>query len=322
MPAHAELRLESSPAPGLAIPRTVGVGLLLAAGTALISGVSVFVNASAVKAVPDPAVFTALKNAVAVVLLLGLAATVVRPAEVRGIGKRDWGWLTVIGVIGGGIPFLLFFSGLALASAPSAAFIHKTMFIWVALMAGPVLGERLGAAPIAALAVLLIGQALILPPLGIAWGPGETLIAVATLMWAVEVILARRVLGRVRSPIVGVARLGIGLVVLAGFLLVSGRVAGIGTLDTTGWLWVGLTGALLSGYVATWLAALRRAPASQVSAMLVFGAVITGALTTVTKGVAPDPVVVGGYGLIAVAVAAVAVLGTRTATGRPVAEPG
>jgi hypothetical protein len=28
--------------------------------------------------------------------------------------------------------FLLFFSGLAMASAPTAAFIHKTMFIWVA----------------------------------------------------------------------------------------------------------------------------------------------------------------------------------------------
>ncbi|HET7169247.1 MAG TPA: DMT family transporter [Candidatus Limnocylindrales bacterium] len=299
-------------------PSTVGAGLLLAGATALISGLSVFVNASAVKAVPDPAVFTTLKNAVAAIVLLGLATAVVRPSDIGAIGRRDWGWLTAIGVIGGGIPFLLFFSGLAMASAPSAAFIHKTMFIWVALMAGPVLGERLGLAPIAALGVLLVGQALILPPLGIAWGLGETLIALATLLWAVEVIIARRVLGRVRSPIVGVARLGIGLIVLVGYLVVSGRLAGIATLDGAAWAWVVITGGLLSGYVATWLAALRRAPASQVSAMLVLGAVITGLLTTVSKGVLPDTTIVGGYALIALAVAAIAWIGLRRAAiGRP-----
>ncbi len=294
-------------------PMTVGTGLLLAGATALISGLSVFVNASAVKAVPDPAVFTTLKNGLAAIVLLGLAAAVVRPSDVRAIGGRDWGWLTLIGVVGGGIPFLLFFSGLAMASAPSAAFIHKTMFIWVALMAGPFLGERLGPAPIAALGLLLVGQALILPPLGIAWGLGETLIALATLLWAVEVILARRVLGRVRSPIVGVARLGIGLIVLFGYLIASGRLAGIATLDGSAWTWVAVTGGLLAGYVATWLAALRRAPASQVSAMLVFGAVITGVLTTVSKGALPEATIVGGYALIAVAVAAVALVGLRRA---------
>lgn len=307
--------MSTSPDPGRAArfvpPMTVGTGLLLAGATTLISGLSVFVNASAVRAVPDPAVFTTLKNGLAAILLLGLAATVVRPSDVRAIGRRDWGRLTLIGVVGGGIPFLLFFSGLAMASAPSAAFIHKTMFVWVALMAGPFLGERLGLAPIAGLGLLLVGQALILPPLGIAWGLGETLIALATLLWAVEVIIARRVLGRVRSPIVGVARLGIGLIVLFGYLIASGRLAGIATLDGSAWGWVVVTGGLLAGYVATWLAALRRAPASQVSAMLVFGAVVTGVLTTVSKGVLPEATIVGGYALIAVAVAAVALVGLR-----------
>ena len=151
--------------------------------------------------------------------------------------------LTVIGVLGGGVAFLLFFSGLAMASAPSAAFIHKTMVIWVALMAGPFLGERLGLAPILALGVLIAGQALILPPLGISWGVGETLIAAATLIWALEVVLAKRVLGRVRSPIVGVARLGIGLVVLFGYLAVTGQ------WSDPWWVLAAITVA-----VATWVA--------------------------------------------------------------------
>jgi drug/metabolite transporter (DMT)-like permease len=178
-------------------------------------------------------------------------------------------------------------------------------------MAGPLLGERLGWAPLAALGVLLLGQALLLPPLGITWGIGETLIAAATLLWAVEVILARRVLGRVRSPIVGVARLGIGLVVLVGYLVVTGRIAGIATVDATGWAWVLGTGLLLSAYVATWLAALRRAPASAVTSVLVLGAVVTGALAAISKGAPPEPVALGGYLLVALAVAGILAVGRR-----------
>ena len=166
------------------VPDSRTAGLLLAVATATISGVSVFLNATAVKHVPDAAVFTTLKNVVAVALLMVLALLVVHPSEVRRGRSPDRARLAVIGVLGGGVAFLLFFSGLAMASAPSAAFIHKTMFIWVALMAGPLLGERLGWAPLAALGVLLVGQILILPPLGVTWGFGETFIAAATLLWA------------------------------------------------------------------------------------------------------------------------------------------
>jgi drug/metabolite transporter (DMT)-like permease len=185
------------------------------------------------------------------------------------------------------------------------------MFIWVALMAGPFLAERLGPAPVAALGVLLGGQILILPPLGITWGIGETMIALATVIWAVEVVLAKRVLGRVRSPIVGVARLGIGLVVLVGFLLVTGRIGGIGELGATGWTWIALTGVLLAGYVATWMAALRRAPATEVTSILVLGALITAVLTALSRGVLPEAVTTAGYLLALLGVAAL-VLGRRS----------
>ena len=112
----------------------------------------------------------------------------------------------MIGVIGGSLPFLLFFGGLAQASAPSAAFIHKTLFIWVAILAVPLLGERLGLVQLGALAVLLVGQAMILTPAGVAWGMGETMIAAATLLWAGETIVARRVLRTVPAAVVGAAR--------------------------------------------------------------------------------------------------------------------
>jgi drug/metabolite transporter (DMT)-like permease len=307
--------IDVSPGPATAaarpLPMTRTTGLLLAAGTATISGISVFINATAVKHVPDPAVFTTLKNTVALVALVTLAGLTVRPSDVRDIRRSDRVRMTIIGIVGGGLAFLLFFSGLALASAPTAAFIHKTMFIWVALMAGPVLGERLGWIPIAALGVLLAGQVMILPPLGISWGTGETLIALATLLWAGEVILAKQVLRRVRSPLVGVGRLGIGLLVLIGFLAVTGRIVGIAALSGTGWVWVAITGLLLFGYVATWFAALRRAPATEVTSILVAGALVTGTLTAISAGTLPQPPVIGGFVMVALAAVVLAVVGTR-----------
>jgi drug/metabolite transporter (DMT)-like permease len=285
--------------------------VLLALTTALISGVSIFVNGLAVKQLPDPAVYTTLKNGVAGLILIGLALATVRPAAVRTVSARSWGWLAVIGVIGGSVPFLLFFGGLAEASAPSAAFIHKTLFIWVAILAVPLLGERLGLVQLGALAVLLVGQALILTPAGVTWGMGETMIAAATLLWAGETIVARRVLRSVPAAVVGAARLGIGLVVLVGYLAITGSLGAIATLTGAQWSWVLLTGLLLSGYVATWFAALQRAPASLVTAILVLGAPVTAGIQALQTGAIPPVPVLTGQVLVLLAGGALVLGGLR-----------
>jgi len=291
------------------IPVTTGWGIALAFGVALISGVSVFINGYAVKQVPDAAVYTTIKNGAAAALLIGVAALAVRRSEIRSLDRRAWAWLTVIGVIGGSVPFILFFSGLAIASAPTAAFIHKTLFVWVVVLAVPFLGERLGWFPTAAIGVLLAGQFLAAPPTGVSFGAGETMILAATLLWAVEVVIARRLLIRdVPSPVLGAARLGIGLVVLLGYLVVTGRMPTLIGLTATQWAWGLGTGALLAAYTATWLAALRRADASVVASVLVIGAPITAILAALVNGSLPAPTSVVGQVVMAVAVVAFAVV--------------
>ena len=299
------------------IPITLRWGVLLAFAVALISGISVFVNGFAVKQLPDAAVYTTLKNGVAALILIGFAFAVVPRAGVRTLDGRSWAWMTVIGVVGGSVPFVLFFSGLAIASAPTAAFIHKTLFVWVVLLAVPFLGERLGWFPIAALGVLLAGQFLAAPPTGVTWGGGETMILAATLLWAVEVVVARRLLVQeVPSPVLGAARLGIGMVVLIGYLAVTGRLPVVASLTAVQWAWGLGTGALLAAYVGTWLAALRRAPATVVASVLVLGAPITAVLASLANGTLPAPTALAGQAVITMAVGAVAILALRAARTR------
>jgi drug/metabolite transporter (DMT)-like permease len=297
-------------------PAAPRVGLLLALGTAVVSGVAVFLNGQAVRAVGDPIVFTTLKNGVAAVVLLGLAlayaasrGTASTPSLPR--GRMGWVGLVALGIVGGSVPFALFFTGLADASAPAAAVIHKTLFVWVALLAVVFLRERLGGLQIAALVVLLGAQLLIQPPNGVVLGGGELLIALATAFWAVETILARRLLASVGTAVAGAARMGIGLVLLVGWLAVTGRMDGIGTLGMTQWAWVLGTGLLLSAYVATWYAALKRAPASAVTAVLTIGAPITGVLQVLANGQMPQPGVALGYLVTAGAAGAIGLLAVR-----------
>lgn len=285
--------------------RSAERGALLALGTAAISGLAVYLNAFGVKLVSDAAVYTTAKNGVAAIILVGLALATGTGREARVLdGRRRLG-LVAIAVIGGSIPFVLFFSGLAIATAPTAAFIHKTMFVWVAVLAVPLLGERIGIIQIAGLGVLLAGLVLVAPPTGMGWGVGETMIAAATLLWSAEVILAKRLLVGISVSLLGATRMGLGVVILVAYLAFSGRLGGLGGISAEAWLWIVVTGGLLAGYVATWFAALREAKASAVTSVLVAAAVVTGVLSAASKGSAPDPVVVGGYLLMVVAVALV-----------------
>ncbi len=289
-------------------------GVLLAFATAAISGLSVYLNAFGVKLVSDAAVYTTAKNAVAAVVLVTIALLLGARHEATSLAPRPRLGVLAIAVIGGSVPFVLFFSGLAVATAPTAAFIHKTMFIWVAFMAVPLLSERLGLLQVGALGVLLAGQALIAPPVGVGWGPGETMILAATLLWSVEVVVAKRLLAGVSAPLLAASRMGLGLVILVGYLVVSGRIGGFATLTPDAWLWVMVTGGMLSAYVITWYSALREAPATVVTSVLVAAAVITGVLTAATTGKSPSPTVVAGYLLVLAGVAAIGFFATRSRT--------
>jgi drug/metabolite transporter (DMT)-like permease len=299
------------------VPRRTDWGVALAVVAALISGLAVYLNAFAVKQLPDAAVYTTLKNAVAALMLIGFTVALGGGREALTIERRRWPAILLVGVVGGSVPFVLFFSGLAQASAPTAAFIQKTLFIWVAVLAVPLLGERLGWAQLAALAVLLAGQALVLNPAGVRWGTGETLIAVATLLWAVETVIARRVLRSIPAPVVGAARLGFGLVVLVAYLGVTNKLGVVAGLGPTQVGWVLVTGGLLAGYVGTWFAALRRAPASLVTAVLVVGAPVTAALQALASGAAPAAAGLVGNGMILAAGLALAGLAVASRHARP-----
>jgi drug/metabolite transporter (DMT)-like permease len=300
------------------IPKTRRWGIALAAATALISGFAVFINGYGVRAWAgtgaSTAAYTTFKNLVAALFLGAIAYAAARRSPAGSLRPRNasqWRRLALVGIIGGGVPFLLFFEGLARASSGQAAFIHKTLLIWVALLALPLLAERLTAVHVGAMALLVAGQAVMTGVSGIAFGAGEAMILAATLLWAVEVIIAKRLLADVPAPSVAVARMGIGAVVLIGWTAVTGGFASLGALTAVHWGWALVTGLVLSGYVATWYGALARAQAVDVTAVLVFGAVVTALLETGIRGAALPSA--AGLALVSAGAALAALAAARAA---------
>lgn len=270
-------------------------GLALALVTAAISAFSVYVNASAVRAFESATVYTTAKNLVAA-LLLGFvavaAARVNRSSSAdrfRPQGARQWLGLVAVGVVGGSVPFVLFFEGLARASSPQAAFLHKTLVVWVAILALVVLRERLGWPHLAAVVALLLGQIGLSRAGLFPLDTGALMILGATLLWSVEVVLAKRLLTAVPSWALGLARMGLGSILLLAWVGVQGQLGALVSLTALQLQWLAITGLLLAGYVGFWFAALARAQAVDVTAILVLGAVGTAVIAGVFDGAALAP---------------------------------
>ena len=276
--------------------RRVGIGLAFAA--ACISGVSVFLNSFAVREFGDPILYTTAKNMIAAAIVICGGAFLSASRSSLGLTlpstTRERLGLVAVGVIGGGVAFALFFQGLAQTSSTSAAFLQKTLVVWVALFAVAFLRERIRVIHVAAIALLVVGQAAASGGIGpLVLDRGELMVLAATLLWSTEVAIAKPLLRGLSPLTVASARLGIGVAVLVAVAVASGGVAQLGAITLQAWLWVAATGLILSAYVVTWYFALSKAGAIDVTAVLVFGAVITAFLGAGLRGASLAPAALG-----------------------------
>lgn len=262
-------------------------GLLLVVVTAVISGLSVFVNSYAVGNTSSNA-FVTLRNLVVALVLVGPVLLAGRGSS-RALTGRQLALLAVLGLIGGSVPFLLYFRGLQLATAAggftTAAFVYRTLFLWASVAGFLLLRERLGARALAAGGVLLAGNVLMLDLTKVSWTDGTTYVLAATLLWTAEYTLARRVLRELPSGLVALGRMGFGAAFLLVFLVATSGTAAVATFSGTTWTWIAVSALLLTGFVVTWYAGLKRVELGVAAAVLNLGYPVTLAAAYLAKGV-------------------------------------
>lgn len=256
-------------------------GIYFALATALVSGFSVFLNKFAQANFTDAYVFTTLKNVGVAILIVAVFLFPKIWQEIKGLTRKQWGFLILVGIIGGSIPFLLFFKGLTLTSAINAAFIHKTLFIWVSFLAWFFLREKFGKLQILALGLILAGNILLGGLKSWNFGVGELMIFGATLFWSIEYIFAKKLLKNLSPEMVAWGRMFIGAIVLLLFLVFTNRAEDLFSLNLLQWKWLALSSILLFAFVVFWYRALKLEPASIVTCFLVPASLITTILQNI-----------------------------------------
>jgi drug/metabolite transporter (DMT)-like permease len=288
-------------------------GIVFVLATAIISGVSIYVNSLGVK-FGNPYVFTGMKNLLVGLAFFSLIMALKEWKLLKKLGQKDWRRLVLIGLIGGAIPFLLFFKGMSMTIAAQGSFIHKTLFIYVGFLAIVFLKEKLNKSLLIGFGALLFGNILFLgiKPQGLGWGDG--LILLATLFWAVEIIIAKKTLKKLSPRVVAWGRMFFGSIFIMLFLISTGQIGSIFAYNPEQWKWIALTSLFLFAYVFSFYHGLKYVRASVATAFLALGAPITGLITLVVNdGIVWAPQKIWGLGLIVVGI--LLVIGWRTLRG-------
>lgn len=280
--------------------RDPGIALVLL--TVLVSGVSNFVNFRAAQGTNVDAWIT-LRNAFVVLLLVPFAiipGAGVRPPRTR----SEWIGIVAVGLVGGAVPFLLYFHGFQLAAgqggAASASLGYRSLFLLATLLSVVALRERIPRRFLPAAGLLLVGNALLLSLTGPLWTDGSGLVLLATGLWACEYTMSKRLLRTLPSGTVALGRMGFGVAFLAAYLGATGQVSAMAAFSAADWMWLSASGFLLFAFVTAWYAGLRTVDLSTASSLLVLAFPITWGLGVLSSQVAFVP----GQATGAVAVAA------------------
>lgn len=270
-------------------------GIIFAFATSIISGVSIFVNKYAVAAIQPPLFFTSIKNALVGLMLIALIIALRKWRQIRTLHRDDVLLLILVALTGGALPFALYFTGLSQVPAINAAIIHKSLIIWVAILAVPYLRERFSLLGVISILLLFAGNISLGGFTGFTLARGEWMILAATLLWALEQVIAKRALTRVDPDIVASFRMGLGslILVVATWLIAPKSYGTIPSFDSMQWVWLIVTSLMLAGYVMTWYRALAYAPAITVSSVLVSSTIVTNILSGifVTHSFAPGTLI-------------------------------
>lgn len=260
---------------------TIKRGILFALLTALISGFSIFYNKLVITKGIDPLIFNIIKNGGVALLISTLLITTKQLPKFKKLTGNQWQKLILIAIVGGSIPFILFFEGLRSVSATNANLIHKTLFIWVAIMAIPVLGERLNVWQVLGYSVVAWSNLFIGGFTGFKANTGELMILTATIMWSIENVIAKIALKDIDSNIVAWGRMFLGCLILLTIAFIQNKLFLFTKITLDQILIAAGSILLLTGYVLTWYKGLKFAPATVVTSLLILSTSITNMLTAV-----------------------------------------
>ncbi len=239
----------------------------------------------------NPAVITAVRFAMGVVILAGVGA---RRGQLRLPRPREIPLLALLGFLGIALHQWLQATGLQTASASVTSWIVATIPVFVALLGWLILHERMGVRRVAGIAVAAIGVLLVVAggnPAALFAGrigsSGDILIGLSAVNWAVFTILSKRALdqgpsggGQGATPSQLMLHvMGFGWLFSLIWMAAAGGWDRLAGLSISGWWAMLFLGVACSGLAYLfYYDALDVIDATQAAVFLYFGPLVTAAL--------------------------------------------
>ncbi|MCX6816048.1 MAG: DMT family transporter [Candidatus Aenigmarchaeota archaeon] len=273
------------------------LGTILALLTAVVSGVAIPANKIFIVKM-DPLVFTAVRAVIIGVVFLVVAYWQFgknKKPKAKFISV-NWKYLAGIAIIGGAIAFYLYFAGLKLTTAGHAAFLHKTLPLYTAILAYIFLKERITKKYAVAMLLMIVGSAAIylssILPTDLWMNPqlGDLLVITAAFLWAVENIISKKAMTSGENNfIVSFARMFFGGLILFGAIILLGKADALFTLTSQQMINLSVSTLLLLGYVFFYYWAIKLINVSKAAVLLLVAPVVSLVLGIMFLG-EPSPV--------------------------------
>jgi len=238
--------------------------------------------------------------------LVVLGVIVAARRQFRPLPPRDLGYFTLLGFLGITFHQWLQSNGLMTSQATTTGWIVSTSPLFIAILGWIFLRERLGPGGIAGIVIATLGVLLVVARgqldkifafrLG---APGDALILISALNWAVFSVLSRAGLKRHPAALMMFWVMLLGWVLTTVLFFLGEGVRGLHALSGPGWAALIFLGPVCSGIAYSfWFDALERLPAARVGAFLYIEPLVTVAVAACLLG---EPVRVGtmvGGGII------------------------
>lgn len=208
------------------------------------------------------------------VVILGVAVVVRKQFAL--LDRREWGYFALLGFLGITFHQWLQSNGLQTSEAGTTAWIVSTTPVFMALLGWFVLKERLGWTKTVGILLAFAGVLLVVSKgdfasvsVGRFGAPGDVLILISAVNWAVFSVLSRRGLKSHPASLMMFYVMALGWVFTSLLFFAKSSPGEIGQLTFNGWLGIAFLGIFCSGlaYIA-WYDALQALSAAQTGVFL------------------------------------------------------
>ncbi|MEM4348365.1 MAG: DMT family transporter [Candidatus Anstonellaceae archaeon] len=274
-------------------------GVALAYLAALVSGISVFVNSFGVVSM-DATSYAFVRNLLVASILASLCILWGRWKEFLLLDIKQLLMLLFVGLFGGGVAFALFFSGLSSISGAEGSFIFRLLFIFSIIAAVVLFKEKINwKIALGAFSVILGNFLLLGPSSPLSYSTGSLLVLAATIIWAFEYALSKKLTATLSPLSVAAARMGIGALLLLAVVLTQGKADSLLDISPSSLGWIAISVGFLTLFVTLWYSALASTSLIFATAALTLGGPISALFSFAFAGKALLPLQAAGFLLLA-----------------------